>query len=440
MTTLFELTQDVIKKGDIFELLNSLILKISTILKGDSSSLMLYNFQSERLEIKAQVGLSQKALNYQKIQKQSESVSHWVFSKEKSILLVGKFKEYPQFNKVRDESQIKSALSVPLSIGQTRGTVKSSIHSPVKHKRTTIGVINVNRRPGQADFNQDDLDFLSILSYQIALAVENANFVVKERKYVKEINITKGQLEVAIQKVNEEIDMASRVQKAILPKTLGRIPGLKIATFYQPSSVLGGDLFDVIQLGSRKIALLMIDVSGHGVAASLVTALAKVTFHAYLRESHSPLEIFKGVNKEIFTQLPEERYLTAFLAIIDLEKMEMIFANAAHLPQYLIKKDGSWEKLIVKNFGIGLLEDWDFKENKVPLKRGDKIVTFTDGLVECFKPNGDRHGVTEVEAIWLEKKQYEPQQIVDKMVGDQKEFLEGSPPEDDVAILVAEIE
>jgi len=440
ITTLFELTQEVIKKGNIFDLLDSLLGRIVKILNGSSGSLMLYNTNTKRLEIRASKGLKKGAVDYAKKQVPKESLANWVFRMDKSLLLVGEFTQHPTFDQIKSVSKIKSILSVPLTVGKKKKNIKSSLHVPVQKSRNTIGVINVNRKIGTLDFSQEDLNFLSILSYQIALAVENADFLVREKNYLSEITETKEKLERAMSTINEELDIAGTVQHALLPKKLSGFNRLNISAHYKPSHSLGGDLYDVIRIDDKKTAILIMDVSGHGVPAALVTVMAKMSFHASILNGSPPKEVFFSANNEIFKQLEAERYLTSFLGILDLEKMEMAYSNAAHPYQFLLHPDGSIDRLLEKNLGVGMVDNWDFVQNSTPVRVGDKIITFTDGLIECSNPQGQRIGIKQVEASLTGKGDYSAQRLVEFLLEENEKFINDEPLHDDLAVMVVEIQ
>lgn len=391
LNTLFYISQDVIRVSDLKDLFRQVLSKTIKLIEGDSGSLMLYNEDRSHLEIKSAIGLDRRQIAYSAEQSRKKSLAHWVASHGKPIMIIGSLRKYPEFSGLESFDKFKSILSVPLTVRESSpapAAPSSSLSIPLNLNKKIIGVVNVNRKYGQTPFNRRDLQFLSVLSFQIAMAVENAQLVMREKKHLADLRATKAKLEEAMTNVNEELDMARHIQNTMLPKELPRMAGLELSARYIPSGVIGGDLYDAIRISDSRVALLIFDVAGHGLAAALVTAMAKMSFTKNIQAGGSPSEILWRVNQELISQLDEESYLTAFLAILDTRTRKMVFSKAGHPPALLLRAaTGKIEKLETRGSFVGIFTGEEFCENTVELAQGDKVIFYTDGLIESLNPD-----------------------------------------------------
>ncbi|OGS36006.1 MAG: hypothetical protein A2293_12495 [Elusimicrobia bacterium RIFOXYB2_FULL_49_7] len=389
LNTLFQLSQEVIRAADIKNLFQEIIANSVKLLDGDSGSLMLYNETNRHLEIKASVGLDRNKIQYAALQNKRKSLAHWVAQHGRPLLLIGSLKQHPRFADLDCFDHFKSILSVPLTIRAQQSTeAPSSLSVPLSRNKKTIGVININRMGKQVPFSQKDLQFLTVLSFQIAMAVENAELLMREKRYLHELKETQAKLENAMADINEELKMARHIQHNMLPRKLPDLEGIRVAAKYIPSGAIGGDLYDIIPISGDKIAFLIFDVAGHGLAAALVTAMAKISFIKNIRQDDGPKAILERVNEELHVQLDEESYLTAFLCILDRHSKILTYCKAGHPPALLIRSGAPTpEKLLAQGSFVGIFPDEVYEEKTVQLSVGDKVLLYTDGLIECHNPD-----------------------------------------------------
>jgi len=441
LTTLFDVSQDVIRVTDTAKLLNEVLLKTLRLLKGNSGSLMLWNKRRSRLEIRASVGLNSNMIKYFQVQKKGQSVAYWVAQNGKPLLLIGELKNYPQFSHLSsNRRKIKSVISVPLTVREEKPHIRSAMSVPLERFQKVIGVININRKPGMQDFTSKDLEFLSVLSFQVAVAVENTNLIIQEKKAMLELRQTKGKLEKAIQNIGEELEMAKSIQQSFLPPELPQHKDYSIAAAYLPCGTIGGDLYDVISLENGNLGFLISDVSGHGVPAALVTAMAKTVFNRYFKSGNSPKEILEKVNQDLMNFMIPERYLTALVGILDVQKLEFTYSKASHPPVLLVQPQYTRVlQLNTKGVFIGLFENGLFEEKKITINHGDKMIFFTDGLIEGLDQEEEQFGIKRLESVLLESTHLSAQEIVNLIISRVKEFIGSVPMVDDITLLVVDV-
>jgi serine phosphatase RsbU (regulator of sigma subunit)/anti-sigma regulatory factor (Ser/Thr protein kinase) len=244
--------------------------------------------------------------------------------------------------------------------------------------------------------------------------------------------------------LDDEMETAKRIQEGLMPKELPEAINLRATAIYIPAGKVGGDLYDIIITPRQKIAILIFDVSGHGIPAALITAMAKMLFANAIEKSDSPAEVFKEVNKQLCNFIKTEQYLTAFLGVIDPVKNMMTYSRAGHVPPLVFNsKTESVTKLDSKGFFIGhsaLLNIAEYWNNDVQLAPDDKILFYTDGLTEGCSEDGKLYGAERLRDAFIKNGSYDIKQLLDKLVEDQERFRQGTPLRDDFTLLCVEIQ
>jgi serine phosphatase RsbU (regulator of sigma subunit) len=200
--------------------------------------------------------------------------------------------------------------------------------------------------------------------------------------------------------INEELDMAGKVQESMLPRDVTEINGLTVATAYLPCGRIGGDLYDIIKIDETRSCFIMFDVVGHGVPAALISAMAKVSFTKNVNRVANTAEIMERVNKEIVSFFKEKRHITAFIAVYDSACREIVFTGGGHpSPIVLHPKERRIEYLVSRGLPLGMFGDVQYEVSRTRLCPEDCIVFFTDGLVESSNSNDALFGKKRLEAI-----------------------------------------
>jgi serine phosphatase RsbU (regulator of sigma subunit)/anti-sigma regulatory factor (Ser/Thr protein kinase) len=244
--------------------------------------------------------------------------------------------------------------------------------------------------------------------------------------------------------LDDEMETAKRIQEGLMPKELPEAVNLRATAIYIPAGKVGGDLYDIIITPRQKIAILIFDVSGHGIPAALITAMAKMLFANAIEKSDSPAEVFKEVNKQLCNFIKTEQYLTAFLGVIDPVKNLMTYSRAGHVPPLVFNsRSASVTKLDSKGFFIGhsaLLNIAEYWNNDVQLAPDDKILFYTDGLTEGCSEDGKLYGAERLRDAFIRNGSYDIKVLLDKLVEDQEAFRQGTPLRDDFTLLCVEIQ
>jgi hypothetical protein len=200
----------------------------------------------------------------------------------------------------------------------------------------------------------------------------------------------RGRLE-EVDKLRHELDIARKMQEALLPATIPEVEGLEIAASLRPTSNVGGDYYDVVPLGGGYLGLVIADVSGHGVSSAMMMTSFRMALLTELSREFSPAAALRRINTLLHRDCDRSRmFVTAVLAVYEPLTGIVQYANAGHNPPRM-RKSGRREVMRLPATGvpIGMFEDMDYTESSVTLEAGDTLVLYTDGLVE----NRNRAGV-----------------------------------------------
>jgi serine phosphatase RsbU (regulator of sigma subunit) len=193
--------------------------------------------------------------------------------------------------------------------------------------------------------------------------------------------------------LEREIQAAGRYQRFLLPQEYSA-PGIDIATLYYAQLGVGGDFFDFVPLTHNKTAILIADVSGHGVLSAMVTAILKPLFRQYIQETESLLAAFKRLNQDFLTLTGESDYITAFAAIYDPTQAVLRYVNAGHPPPlYNHHASDTTDDLQTTGFILGVFDaDWELEERTMTVLPHDRLLLITDGISEATSSTGTAFG------------------------------------------------
>ncbi len=199
------------------------------------------------------------------------------------------------------------------------------------------------------------------------------------------------------ERIRKELEMCRELQKEMLPRGPLRLPFGEVSGVSIPAREVGGDFFNYFALPDGRVALLIGDVSGKGVAAALLMANVQATLKARLTVRTDLALLFSELDDEIAQATPPETYFTLFVGVLDDSSHTLRWVNAGHNTQYLLRADGSLEMMASSGRPIGLLPGSDYRESSIDLEPGDSIFLYTDGLVEAEDSQGNDFGEDRLE-------------------------------------------
>jgi len=255
----------------------------------------------------------------------------------------------------------------------------------------------------------------------------------------RELKETLSRLDGANRQLVEELNLASELQKSLLPRSYPSDAPLEFAHKFIPLNSIGGDLFDVLRVDEKNLALVIADVSGHGVGPALITAMFKSSFGLECKSIHSPAALMTALNAELNGELTTGHYVTAFTAFINIESLEMRYCSAGHPNQLLVRADGSSEELGTMGFLLGMMENMDYEEKSLVLCPGDTLVLFTDGVFESPDAEGNLFGREGILRSIATRHGSGAVELSDGLLSDLLDWTHGTEASDDVTILITQV-
>lgn len=319
------------------------------------------------------------------------------------------------------------------------GSVHSLVSLPIRANQRVLGVMVLASLKKENTYTEDDLSALSIVSRQLAIALERIELMAAQKEQLDYINRANVELAKRNEQFEKELSMARRVQESMIESSLKlpQVPEMSIAAKFLFMESVGGDIFDMVHLGKNMYGFFIGDVSGHGVAASLITAMVKVTFSSYAKFGVNTGEVLKLVNREICKFISDlDYYVAAYYAVLDLDTGMLQYSNAGHHSAILYRREkGDIQNLDANGFVIGFLDDVQYDSISVRLKEGDRILFLTDGIIEARTPDGKFYEDKRLEDFILKNTALPPQEFVEKLFRDVEAFCGGASQKDDRAVL-----
>jgi sigma-B regulation protein RsbU (phosphoserine phosphatase) len=285
-----------------------------------------------------------------------------------------------------------------------------------------LGVLYLDSHVPSSAFSDLDREVLRTLAREAATVVENARLFASSR---------------AKQRLDHEIEIASQIQKNLLPKSMPNLPNLAVAGSTLSCHSVGGDCFDVIELGGGRHGFFVGDVSGKGISAALLATLLQGVFFTTAAMDISLPGVFSRVNQYLCERSGEDRYATVFYGILD--KMGRFeYVNAGHVPPLLKRKKGGLEGLGSANFPVGMFPEAEYQSSRIQVDPGDFLVIYTDGVSEASNTQNDLFEEVRLRQIVEDFKGEDVNQLGDAIREGMRVFTQGAAQSDDITILVIE--
>jgi phosphoserine phosphatase RsbU/P len=306
---------------------------------------------------------------------------------------------------------------------------------PLANRDEVIGLLILPVRHGRKALRRDELDFLTRLDDRLAAALVFVRMVRQARRQVA---------------IEREVELAAVVQAGFVPPpVVQRAGAVSVLGTWVPASQCGGDWWAMYPIGDARVLITIGDVTGHGVAAAMVTAAAKGACDATVRLAGAQLDVLQvmeRVDAAVRRAGAGRFHLTCFAALLDPAAGTVTYANAGHTVPYLIRVAGSGSEvelhaLVARGNPLGAGTAPTARSSQRPLADGDVLVWYTDGLVECLDPDGKQFGDRRMQRLLrrLDPGGLDPRAIHDAVAAAAAAHRAGRPHDDDMTLLVASI-
>ena len=304
-----------------------------------------------------------------------------------------------------------------------RPETRSELCVPLKLEDRVIGAFNLESNRLNA-YSEYELDLLSAFAGQAAVAVENA------RLY--EESVRKKELE-------NELEVAAQIQKAILPTKLPYFREYSISALHKPVQAIGGDLYDVIQLERDICGLAIGDVSGKGIPGAILMSNLLASFRSKGRSRIPINKIVMILNRILFKNTESDQFATFCYALLSQRQRELICCNAGHNPPIVLHKNGRVELLEANGLPLGVIRNARYSKSKVRIDSGDIILFYTDGATEAFNPKFEQFGQKRLIKTIKKYRDLKSSLLTEKILDRVERFVRGEELQDDITLIVVKI-
>jgi phosphoserine phosphatase RsbU/P len=260
--------------------------------------------------------------------------------------------------------------------------VRSFLAAPMRFRNKLLGVMAVVNPVNRVPFTRENQENLQVLADQASLSVFYAT--LQESLEGK-------------RRLDQEMQVAQRIQDSLQARDVPDVPGLEITTFTDAAMEVGGDYVDVFRVDADRIGLVVGDVSGKGIGGALFMAILRTMMRAKAVGVTRPSDALRQVNRMLLEDMRHERFVTLVYMVLDHKRRELRVTRAGHDPLLLRKGSSAvFTELGTEGPGLGLLDaeayDAVVPEDVIPLDPGDVVVAFTDGVVEAPDESGEEWG------------------------------------------------
>jgi sigma-B regulation protein RsbU (phosphoserine phosphatase) len=241
-------------------------------------------------------------------------------------------------------------------------------------------------------------------------------------------------------RLEAELELSHKLQKALLPQRLPAMAGFQVAAFSQPAEIVGGDYYDFFRFHDGAHGLAIADVMGKGLPASMLMASLQASLRILVPENDSPGEVAQRLNGLLCHNIHLIRFITLFLAKVDPETRILKYCNAGHNPPLLFRRHDKGKAgihwLQPTGPAIGLAENFSFRQETVVLSPGDILLLYTDGVTEAMNSRDEEFGENRLAELVQQKSDLSPKELIKELRLSLREFIRGRGFADDLTIVV----
>jgi sigma-B regulation protein RsbU (phosphoserine phosphatase) len=284
-----------------------------------------------------------------------------------------------------------------------------------------FGVLQIDTMDGRNRFQPDDLEVLVSVASQAAIAINNAQL---------------HESALAQRELDRDLALARQVQHGFLPERPPRIPGYEFFNYYQPANFIGGDYYDYVALPDGRVAVIVADVVGHGVAAALLMAKFSADVRFCLASELHPATAVTALNHRFSQGNLEDRFVTFVMAVIHPETHEVTIVNAGHMGPLWRSSDGRVRVMAEEIAGLplGIVADYEYEQLSTPLGVGESLALYTDGINEASNRGGELYTIDRIRSR-VAAARNGASALGDSIIHDVREFVAGEPQGDDMCLV-----
>ena len=304
-------------------------------------------------------------------------------------------------------------------IGQS---VRTLMAAPLQTKERTIGLIYVDSPSLTRVFKEDDLNLLTVMANTAAIRIEHERL---------------AEIEHQERMMAHELEQAAEIQQRFLPAKAPFVQGLDLAGHNAPCRTVGGDYYDFFPYENGRVAMVLGDVSGKGMPASLLMMSLQARVQVLIEEPDNLGAVLTRLNRLTAINCPSNRFITFFMCVLDGSTGDLVFANAGHNPPLVMRATGEAEWLEASGCVLGVLPMMKYDESRTCLEAGDVLVVFSDGVTDALNPQGEEFGEQRLAEAVRQHRGKSSAAILEGVNQAIADWSAGTPLPDDLTLLVA---
>ncbi len=299
--------------------------------------------------------------------------------------------------------------------------VRSLVAAPLLDPSGALGLIVLGSTIGIRQFNEEDMELLTSLASVAAMRIRNTRLA--EQALERE-------------RLERDVALARQIQVGLLPKALPEIEGWQLYAHNIPSRGVSGDFYKLELVDDGSCAIMVADVSGKGIAASLLTASLEALAAGPIHDGVAPEVICDRVSHLLFERTPPEKYATGFVASFDPVSGVFRYCNAGHNPAIVLRTGGEVELLGSTGMPLGILPTGVYAAGDLTLEMGDTVVLYTDGLTEAENPEEEEYGEARLAELCAKHRGESLDDLAATISTDQDAYVRGVPYVDDRTVVL----
>jgi serine phosphatase RsbU (regulator of sigma subunit) len=300
--------------------------------------------------------------------------------------------------------------------------IRSMMCAPlVNSESVSMGVLQIDTLDQRKRFQAEDLEVLASVAAQAGIAIHAAQMhenALRQRA------------------VERDLEVAHEVQRGFLPEKPPDVDGYQFYDYYEPANHVGGDYYDYLRLPDGRVAVIVADVVGHGIAAALLMAkLSAESRYSLASEEHVAAAVIKL--NDSMSRLGLDRFVTMIVTVLDPISHEVTVVNAGHMAPMLRRADGSVDEPgeDLAGLPLGITAGLEYRQLKVKLEPGEMVVMYTDGINESMNTDGEMYSIDRIRRIVGDAAVGDPRQLGQAIIDDVAGFLGNAPQDDDMCLV-----
>ena len=302
--------------------------------------------------------------------------------------------------------------------------IRTLMAVPLQTQDKIIGLIYVDSLGLVREFSGDDLSLLTVMANVAAIRIEIARF---------------AEMEQARQLMERDLAQAAEIQRSFLPAVAPSVSGLDLAGHNAACRTVGGDYYDFFAYPNGHVAMVLGDVSGKGMPASLLMMGLQARVQNLIDEPASLAQAMTRINRITSANCPTNRFISFFMCILDAATGALTYANAGHNPPIIVRTDGSHEVLEGGGPVLGILPSAEFQQYTAKLNKGDIFAIYSDGVTEAATPDDQEFEIENLAKTLAAHTSETALTMIEEVNKALTAWTGGAPPADDITLVVARL-